>query len=262
MSVPGAREPANLLASWNDTPTRAAIVDFVDRVTDEGGAHYVPPDDRVAVFDNDGTLWCEKPMPVELGFILHRFAEMAEEAPTLRERQPWKAAWDKDYAWLGDVITKHYHGDDSDVKVLMAGILQAFAGMTVTAYTARADAFLRQAPHPSLGRLLRDCAYLPMVELLRYLEANGFATYIASGGDRDFMRPATSDIYGVPPERVIGSSSGLRYQEDEHGGTVVYQAEMEVFDDGPMKPVRIWSRVGGRPRPAGGHTKRPTHQFG
>ena len=254
MTVPTAREPADLLASWNDTPTRAAIVDFVERVTDEGGAHYVPPDDRVAVFDNDGTLWCEKPMPVELGFILHRFAEMAEEDPALRERQPWKAAWDKDYAWLGDVITKHYHGDDSDVKVLMAGILQAFAGMTVTAYTARADAFLRQAPHPSLDRLLRDCTYLPMVELLRYLEVNGFSTYIASGGDRDFMRPVTSDIYGIPPERVIGSSSGLRYHEDEHGGTVVYQAEMEVFDDGPMKPVRIWSRVGRRPILAGGNS--------
>jgi len=222
MSVPTARQPADLLASWNDTPTRAAIVDFVDRVTDEGGAHFVPPDDRVAVFDNDGTLWCEKPMPVELGFILHRFTEMAEEDPALRDRQPWKAAWDKDYTWLGDVITKHYHGDDSDVKVLMGGILQAFAGMTVTAYTARADAFLRQAPHPSLGRLLRDCAYLPMVELLRYLEANDFTTYIASGGDRDFMRPVTGDIYGIPPERVLGSSSGLRYREDGSSGTLVY----------------------------------------
>jgi hypothetical protein len=141
MSVPGAREPADVVASWNDTPTRAAIVDFVERVTDEGGAHFVPPDERVAVFDNDGTLWCEKPMPVELGFILHRFAEMAQEDPALRERQPWKAAWDKDYAWLGEVITKHYHGDDSDVNILMGGILQAFEGMTVNAYTARADAF-------------------------------------------------------------------------------------------------------------------------
>jgi hypothetical protein len=254
MTIPTTRQPTDPLASWNDTPTRAAIVDFVDRVTDEGGAHFVPRDDRVAVFDNDGTLWCEKPMPVELGFILHRFTEMAEEDPALRDRQPWKAAWDKDYAWLGAVITKHYHGDDSDVKVLMGGILQAFAGMTVAAYSARADAFLRQAAHPSLGRLLRDCAYLPMVELLRYLEANGFATYIASGGDRDFMRPVTYDIYGIPPERVIGSSTGLRYREDGDSGTLVYEAQMEVFDDGPMKPVRIWSRTGRQPLVAGGNS--------
>jgi len=106
MSVPTARQPADLLASWNDTPTRAAIVDFVDRVTDEGGAHFVPPDDRVAVIDNDGTLWCEKPMPVELGFILHRFVEMAEEDPALRDRQPWKAAWDKDYAWAEESLDR------------------------------------------------------------------------------------------------------------------------------------------------------------
>jgi phosphoserine phosphatase len=254
MRVPSARRPADLLASWNDTPTRAAIVDFVERVTDEGGAHYAPPDDRVAVFDNDGTLWCEKPMPVELGFILARLAEMAEEDPSLRERQPWKAARDKDYAWLGDVITKHYHGDDSDVKVLMGGIVQAFAGMTVTAYSARADEYLRRAPHPSLGRLMRHCGYRPMVELLRYLEANGFTNYIASGGDRDFMRPVTGEMYGIPPERVIGSSTGLQYQEDGNSGTVVYQAEMDVFDDGPMKPVRIWSRIGRQPLVAGGNS--------
>ncbi len=214
MSVPtsGSRRTARIL----ERHTRAAIVDF-ERVTDEGGAT-VPPDDRVAVFDNDGTLWCEKPMPVELGFILHRFTEMAEEDPALRDRQPWKAAWDKDYAWLGAVITKHYHGDDSDVKVLMGGILQAFAGMTVTAYTARADAFLRQAPHPSLGRLLRDCAYLPMVELLRYLEANGFATYIASGGDRDFMRPVTYDIYGIPRNVSSAAPRGCGTARTEAAG--------------------------------------------
>ena len=194
-------------------------------------------------------------MPVELGFILHRFAEMAEEDPALRDRQPWKAAWDKDYAWLGAVITKHYHGDDSDVKVLMGGILQAFAGMTVTAYTARADAFLRQAPHPSLGRLLRECAYLPMVELLRYLEANGFATYIASGGDRDFMRPGDLRHLRHPAgtchrqlHRVFGTA------RTRGSGTLVYEAQMDVFDDGPMKPVRIWSRTGRQPLVAGGNS--------
>ena len=197
------------LASWNDTPTRAAIVDFVERVTDEGGPDYVPPAERIAVFDNDGTLWCEKPMPIELGFILRALAEMAEADESLREQQPWKAADEKDYAWLGGAITKHYHGDDTDVKVLMAGILQAFAGMSVEEYAAAADAFLRGGKHPTLGRTFHDCGYLPMVELLRYLEANGFTNYIASGGDRDFMRPVTEEIYGIPSERVIGSSNAL-----------------------------------------------------
>src|SRR3954452_24186202 len=120
-----------LLASWRDDTTRKAIVDFVERVTDEGGTDFVPPSERVATFDNDGTLWCEKPMPIELGFILLRLSEMAEADESLRERQPWKAARERDYRWLSDVITKHYHGDDSDVKVLMAGMQQAFAGMSV-----------------------------------------------------------------------------------------------------------------------------------
>src|SRR3954464_2499260 len=122
---------AGLLASWHDGATRSAIVDFVERATEEGGTDFVSPSDRVAVFDNDGTLWCEKPMPVELGFILGRLAEMAEADSSLRDRQPWQAAITHDYAWLGDAITKHYHGDESDVKLLMAGILQAFAGSTV-----------------------------------------------------------------------------------------------------------------------------------
>src|SRR5438034_3252337 len=111
------------LASWRDGPAREALVEFVDRTV----SNAVPAEERVAVFDNDGTLWCEKPMPIEVGFILERLAEMAEQDASLRERQPWKAAHDKDYAWLGGAITKHYHGDESDVKVLMGGIVEAFA---------------------------------------------------------------------------------------------------------------------------------------
>jgi phosphoserine phosphatase len=242
------------LSSWRDTPARQAIVDYVGRAVQEGGAQYVPPSERIAVFDNDGTLWSEKPMPVELGFILQRLAEMAEQDPSLRSRQPWQAARDKDYAWLGGVITKHYHGDDSDVKVLLGGIVQAFAGMSVDTYAELAARFLQTTPHPTLGRLLRECTYLPMVELLHYLEAHGFTTFIASGGDRDFMRPVTEEIYGIPAERIIGSSTGLRYQDDDAGGSVVYQAQMDVFDDGPLKPVRIWSRIGRRPVVAGGNS--------
>jgi phosphoglycolate phosphatase-like HAD superfamily hydrolase len=196
------------LASWNDGPAATAIREFVARVATEGSPEFVPPDERVAVFDNDGTLWCEKPMPIELGFILKRLAAMAERDQSLRDRQPWKAAYGKDYHWLGDVITKHYHGDDSDVKVLLGGILQAFAGMSVDDYEAAAHSFLHEGRHPTLGHRFRDCGYRPMIDLLDYLAANGFTSYIASGGDRDFMRPVTEAIYGIPSERVIGSSNG------------------------------------------------------
>jgi len=199
------------LAFWRDTPTRAAILDFVERVTAEGGPEFVPPTDRIATFDNDGTLWCEKPMPIELGLILERLVEMAEADESLRARQPWKAASEQDYHWLGEVITKHYHGDDADVKVLMTGILQAFAGMSVEDYADAADAFIRGRKHPTLGRAFHTCGYVPMIELLGYLEASGFTNYIASGGDRDFMRPITGDVYNIPSERVIGSSNALRY---------------------------------------------------
>jgi phosphoglycolate phosphatase-like HAD superfamily hydrolase len=242
------------LASWREGAAKAAIRDFVARVTTDGSPEFLAPAERVAVFDNDGTLWCEKPMPIELGFILQRLAAMAERDPSLRDRQPWKAAYDRDYGWLGEVITKHYHGDDSDVKVLLGGILQAFAGMDVEAYQAAAHAFLHSGRHPTLGRGFHECGYRPMVELLGYLEANGFTNYIASGGDRDFMRPVTQAIYGIPSHQVIGSSNALRYEPDEHGGSVVYLAEPDVFDDGPIKPVRIWSRIGRRPVVAAGNS--------
>ncbi len=235
-----------MLESWNDTATRQAIVAFVESVGS------IPPEERIAVFDNDGTLWCEKPLPIELAFILKRLAEMAERDESLRRRQPWQAAHDGDYAWLGNVITKHYQGDDSDVKVLMGGILQAFAGWTVDEYGAAAHAFVHDGVHPTLKRPFAACGYVPMVELLRYLEDNDFTCYIASGGDRDFMRPITGELYGIPPERVIGSSNGLRY--DDATRSVVYIAEPDVFDDGPVKPVRIWSRTGRRPILAGGNS--------
>ncbi len=242
-----------MLSSWNDTPTREAIVEFVERVTNEDDADYLEPAGRIAVFDNDGTLWCEKPMPIELGFILHRLSDMADSDPSLRDTQPWKAAHEKDYAWLGNVITKHYHGDDKDVKVLMGGLLKAFAGMSVETYQAAADEFL-SGSHPTLGRSFRQCGYVPMIELLQYLEANGFSTFIASGGDRDFMRPVTEEIYGIPSERVIGSSNALSYQEDKDGGQLVYLEQPDTFDDGPTKPVRIWSRIGRRPTVAAGNS--------
>jgi hypothetical protein len=121
-------------------------------------------------------------------------------------------------------------------------------------YAAAADAYLRDGAHPTLGRPLTECVYAPMIELLDFLAANGFTNYIASGGDRDFMRPVTQRLYGVPPERVIGSSNALRYQDGENGGAIVYEAQLDVFDDGPIKPVRIWSRIGRRPLIAVGNS--------
>jgi phosphoserine phosphatase len=193
-------------------------------------------------------------MPIQLDFILRRLVVMAEQDPALRTRQPWQAAYTRDYGWLGGVITKHYHGDDSDLPVLAAGILQAFAGITVEDFEAQADAFLRSAQHPTLGRAYLACSYTPMVELLGDLETNGFRNYIASGGGRDFMRPISQEVYGVPRQRVIGSSVSLAYQQDGGGGKIVRKAEADVLDDGPEKPVRIWSRVGRRPLLAAGNS--------
>lgn len=175
------------LASWHDTDTRRAIVDFVERVTNEAGDSYVPPAERIAVFDNDGTLWCEKPLPIQADFILRRLFEMAQDDPELR--QPWKAAYERDYAWLGTVLAEHCAGDDTNVRTLLGGALAAFAGINVDDFEAKSDAFLRTTQHPTLGRPYLACAYAPMIELLGYLEANGFSNYIASGGGRDFMRP-------------------------------------------------------------------------
>ncbi len=233
-----------MLASWRDTGTRQAIVEYVESVTGPGG---LPPQDRVAVFDNDGTLWCEKPMPIQLDFVLRGFVASAEQDPALRDRQPWRAAYERDFGWLGAAMVKHYNGDDSDLRLLIGAVQETFGGISVDAYAARVEEFLAGAQHPTLHRPYAECAFRPMVELLRYLESNGFSTYIASGGDRDFMRPAAMPLYGIPPDRVIGSSFGLSYVEDETGGAVIYKSGLDVFDDGPEKPVRIWSRVGRRP---------------
>ncbi|MGA4787109.1 HAD family hydrolase [Nocardia sp. AB354] len=235
------------LESWNDGETISAIVDFVARVTDRDGPDYVEPSARIAVFDNDGTLWCEKPMPIQLDFTIRRLAEMAEQEPRLRTQQPWRAAYEQDLQWLGTAMVKHYHGDDADLKLLMGAVTRAFGEISVEDYDARVAAFFSHADHPTLGRPYHGCGFAPMVELLWYLRDSEFTTYIASGGDRDFMRPVAGDLYGVPPERVIGSALGLTYREREGRSDLLYKSAMDFFDDGPEKPVRIWSRIGRRP---------------
>ena len=242
------------LPSWRAGATRQAITEFVQRVTADGSPELVAREERVAVFDNDGTLWCEQPMPIQLDFILRRLAAMADHDPSLRTRQPWQAASTRDHGWFGEVVTRHYQGDDRELPVLAAGILQAFGGITVEDFEAQADGFLRSAQHPTLGRGYLACAYRPMVELLGYLEANGFANYIASGGGRDFMRPISQEVYGVPRQRVIGSSTAMAWEPGEGGGRIVRRPELDVVNDGPEKPVRIWSRVGRRPLLAAGNS--------
>src|SRR5829696_3884046 len=166
------------LPSWNPGPARTAIVDFVQATLAAG----VPVEERVSVFDNDGTLWCEKPMPIQLDFILRRLEQMAELDPNLRTRQPWRAAFEHDYGWLSMVLAQHYAGNDTDVATLAAGVLAAFADITVENFEEQADTFLRGTAHPTLGRGYLACSYAPMIELITYLAANGFSSYIASGG--------------------------------------------------------------------------------
>ena len=206
------------------------------------------------MFDNDGTLWCEKPLPIQADFVLRRLYEMAEADPELRERQPWKAAYERDYGWLGQVMVEHYAGDDTNVRTLLGGVLAAHSRISVDEFEEQAASFLRTAQHPTLGRGYLQCAYAPMVELLEYLAANGFSTYIASGGGRDFMRPISQELYGIPRDRVIGSATALEYVSDDSGGTITRKAEADYLDDGPQKPVRIWSRIGRRPLLAAGNS--------
>jgi phosphoglycolate phosphatase-like HAD superfamily hydrolase len=241
------------LDTWTDGPTKSAIVDFVGRVTTQG-PEYVAPEARIAVFDNDGTLWCEKPMYIQLDFLIRRFVEQANADPALRERQPYKAAAEGDLKWFGEAVTKHYQGDDSDVKPLVGAILTAHSEITVEEHRSRVERFFAEAKHPTLGRPYTSCGYPPMVELLRYLEANGFTNYIVSGGGRDFMRPITGPIYQIPPERVVGSSVGLSYREEGRLGNLYTTAQPEFLDDGPGKPVRIWARTGRRPILAAGNS--------
>ena len=238
------------LACWNDGAAKEAVLAFVERVSADG----VPPPERVAVFDNDGTLWCEKPLPIQADFILRRLHQMAEADPALRAKQPWQAAYERDFGWFGRVLEEHYAGNDTNVRTLLGGVIAAHAGISVDDFEEQAHTFLHSAQHPTLGRGYLACGYAPMVELLRYLDANGFSNYIASGGGRDFMRPISEELYGVPRDRVIGSSTALEYAADDNGGSIMRKPEADVLDDGPEKPVRIWSRTGRRPLLAAGNS--------
>jgi len=229
-------------------------MDFVAAVTTHGSPTFIPAAERIATFDNDGTLWCEKPMYIQLDYMLRQLAAQAEIKPALREQQPWKAASEQDFGWLGGAITKHYQGDESDIKVLLHGILSLSRDAPVEKIEEAAKLFIENERHPLLDIPYQDCIYEPMLELLRYLENNGFINYIVSGGGRDFMRGFAYDLYGIPRERVIGSTVAYRFVEGELDTAIVQQAELAVIDDGAGKPVQIWNVIGRRPILAAGNS--------
>ena len=238
------------LPSWRDTPTRRAIESFVASVIE--GPDAVPLAERIAVFDNDGTLWSEKPMPTQLHYVVEQWRAVAERTPELATRQPYLAAVSGDFGWLSAAIDKHYAGDDSDLTTIIQALVGVTDTMSVEDYARSVEEFYRTAQHPTLHRPYAETVYQPMVELLRYLEQHGFTCYIVSGSERDFMRPMTQSNYGIPPERVVGSAFGLTW--DDADATVRYSSSLAFFDDGPEKPVRIWSRIGRRPLFAGGNS--------
>jgi phosphoglycolate phosphatase-like HAD superfamily hydrolase len=223
-------------------------------VSDETSPQFVPPEQRIAAFDNDGTLWCEKPMYIQLAYIIGKLALQAEADPALRTQEPWQAAWTKNYQWMGDAVTRHYQGDDSALHQLLGGILALAKDADIEQVEAEAKAFVEHAEHPSLGRPYMACAYAPMIELLRLLEAHNFTSYIVSGGGRDFMRGFAHDLYGIPRQRVIGSTVAYRYMEQGEHAYVVQAAELDVVDDGPGKPIQIWNSTGRRPILAAGNS--------
>jgi phosphoglycolate phosphatase-like HAD superfamily hydrolase len=230
------------LTTWNDGKAKSDILAFVRAVT-EPGSTFVPPAERIATFDNDGTLWCEKPMYVQADFVLRRWAEMVKADPSKAAEQPYKAVVERDMAWLG-ALEQH-------IPELLKGMGEAFGGITVDAFEQEVAAFFADARHPTLGRAYTDVGYAPMIELLDLLRANEFKVFICTGGGRDFVRPVSDALYGIPRESVIGSATMLEYRDGDLYRTAGVE---QPIDDGPGKPVHIWTRTGQRPLIAGGNS--------
>jgi len=226
-----------VLPSWNDGPVKAAILDFVARVTDPAGPDHVPGPDRVATFDNDGTLWCEYPLQVQGFFLVDRVKALAAADPSVAERQPFKALLEH------DVATLHSLGK--------RGILELFAathaGMSEDRFEAIAAAWFATARHPGLGRLFAENVYRPQVELLAFLRENGFRTFIVSGGGIDLIRAFAEQRYGVLREQVIGSSARLQFEIADGRARVMKLPELNSFDDREAKPANIALHIGRRP---------------
>lgn len=224
---------------WNDGPTKKAIIDFV-----EGPAQTVPPEERIATFDNDGTMWVEKPMVIQGDFIRTRLSALGkEDASLVKSHGAVEAAVADDVKRFAEVLAQYKDGDDTDSTSAIDALLAANPDSTTQAHAERVTDFFATAQHPTLKRPYAACGYAPMIELLHYLEANGFTTYIVSGGGRDFMRPIVPKIYGIGPERVIGSTFGVRYVD----GEIEVSDRLTSIDVGRGKPESIWGGIGRRP---------------
>lgn len=226
------------LPSWNEGATKAAIVDFVERVTLRDSPDHVPPAERIATFDNDGTLWAEQPIYFQFAFALDRVKALAAQHPEWRDTQPFKAVIENDQEALAA----------SGEKGLVEIITVSHTGMTTDAFARAVSDWLASARHPRFGQPYDRLVYQPQLELLAYLRANGFKTFIVSGGGVEFMRVFAERTYGIPPEQVIGSSGVVRFQMRPDGRPeLVKEPEVEFVDDGPGKPVGINRFIGRRP---------------
>ncbi|HVY05649.1 MAG TPA: HAD family hydrolase [Burkholderiales bacterium] len=228
---------ADELPSWNEGTARQSIVDFVSRATAEGGADFIPVAQRIAVFDNDGTLWAEQPMYFQLAFALDRVRALAPRHPEWKTQQPFKAVIEGDRKALAA----------AGEKGLLALVAATHSGMTTEEFTDTVTAWFDSARHPKTGRPYTRMVYQPMLELLDYLRENGFKTYIVSGGGVEFMRAFAEKLYGIPPEQVIGSMGGLTFSTRRGVPVLNKQAKPDFVDDGPGKPVGIQKFIGRRP---------------
>jgi phosphoglycolate phosphatase-like HAD superfamily hydrolase len=227
---------ADELPGWTDGQAKAQILEFVRSVT-EPGVSFVPAPERVAALDNDGTLWCEKPMYPQADFLLRRWEEMARAHPGLAKKQPWKAVTEEDQSWLAGIL--------EHVPELSRGVTQAYEGITTEAFEKAVRAFFDTARHPALGVPYTRLGYRPMRELIDLLMASQFEVYICSAGGRDFVRVVAEEMYGIPRQNVIGSgTTGELYRT---------RGVEQPVDDGPGKPVQIWTRTGRKPLLAGGN---------
>lgn len=225
------------LPSWNEGAAKWEIVDFVSAVSTEGHPDFVPVPARVAVFDNDGTLWCEQPLQVQFFFGHHRLEKLAEEDPSLRERQPYKAFLERDEKAIREL------GKQGLFEVGAA----AHSGMTEGEFDHVARKWLKIAEHPKLQRPFTQLVYQPQLELLDYLRANGFKTFVVSGGGIDLIRAFAEEVYGIPPEQVIGSSVKTRFEMQGQRGELVKLPELFSFDDREVKVANIGLHIGRRP---------------
>jgi hypothetical protein len=235
---------ADPLPSWNDTAPKKAIVAFVERVTKEGSSDFVPVPERIATFDNDGTLWAEQPMYFQLFFTLDRVKALAPQHPEWKTKEPFASLL------KGDVKGALAGGDKAILQIVAA----THTGMSTKEFEQLVKDWIATAKHPKTGRLLTEMIYQPMVELLAYLRANGFKTFIVSGGGIEFMRPWTEKVYGVPPEQVVGSSVKTKYEMRDGKPVLMRLPEVNFIDDKTGKPVGINSHIGRLPIAAFGNS--------